>query len=618
MTDPHPPLTRQDCSGVGYIPSTLPPPPFRLSPQGSQVGQDRCRRRRVSLTFLQMTTARHSFSWPIARDPIPSSSKRGSLQETHLDRRVGPSSSVLQSTVPIANHPTYSNFQPTSMSAPVAVQSQPQDRPFQGESYVSAKNAPPVDYFHPKVWGERPIEPSHAPCNAVITPPPSSSRFEQLLKAKLAAEKRKPAPVAPAANVAASRGVDTAFAKLQNVDTVFNRGFVEQLYNTPAAVKEGPSSEASSSRAPQQSPYPQPQGLAQSIPQSLPQPPVTSYSVAPRFDAGMVSQNSFNPPQANSTPQGDLSSVFRAIVAERISSMYANSQQSAPAPPPLNESSFLGATSQGPWTGFSSNLGAMPASPAYASGSLPMAAPSVPQTPPTFKYEPWAEQTPVQVKIEEDWPPTSNSRGIQVKLEPDTQGQSAYPFLWNLTPPDHHNHERNASHRTPDMTHSASDSLDSISLAPLTPVMSSTLTPLSPVDVKPIINSPARSLVSLPDEVPMSYPSFGPDYSSRLSLSEQPRYNTLSDGGMDGAPGGGMYDSGDPNNHGLGGDGSNGFGNGFDFGQGASGSGGSGSGGDGEDHGDQDDGQGGGQKKRAARGKKLALACHFCRRRKLK
>lgn len=401
---------------------------------------------------------------------------------------------------------------------------------------------------------------------------------------------------------AAPAGFDAALAKLQTADTVVNRSFIAPQYNTPQVVV--------------QKPKPSPRSPAQPSSSNLPPPP-TFYG----YPMGNNSPMPVSPQQPVPTPlsptsfdQGALGSEqmaanFRSMVALRINNMYASAQmqgmsRQAPELPMLqvpDNQSVYGSLPGSPVSPFSAH------SPQFQANYPLVPSPTIPQDPttPSFQFSQWSDPRGSidSVKLEPEW-----STG---PVNPPCQ-----PFLLNITPPQNVDMAGHANH-TP-YCHSASSSIDSsFSVSPVTPQFGPFPSFGTPIDVKPII-SPALSTVTLPDDQVIYR-----RYSRGLlvPMNARPQFKGASSG--EGSNGGGdmPYNLG---GHDDGFDGSNGL-NGLDFGDGGLGNGNGGSGGEeGGEDGNGDDGDQNGDDPgkpstgRAPRGKKLPLACHFCRRRKLK
>ena len=432
-----------------------------------------------------------------------------------------------------------------------------------------------------------------------------SNRFDQLLRAKLAAEQRSGSSN-PAPTSAAPAGLDVAMSKLQNTDTVFNRSFVSQYYVNHAETKPAPVSQGPQHAGPSSQPQPsfdtgasQPgQSLPLAQPQRSPQPIQPSparLAPPPAFDAGTDQLGS-----------QQLTANFRSMVAQRINTMYASAQAQTGMPEPTQPQLRLEIPTQ-PHPVFHVTPTSPVASPSYQQAPSPYAlapSPTIPQGPstPVYKYTaPYSD---------------TRSQADQVKREPDWSSgyQQPPPFMWNVTPPQHGVNPMLSS-SVPSL-HSTSDSLDSrLDRSPLTPQHVAYHQVPSPIDVKPII-SPALSTVTLPCEEGPPYSQYGPGLFA--GVNGQPRYTSASGEGHTngGSMGNGMYDTGAGDGYvNVVGDGSNGL-EGLGFGSNGDGGGG------GDDH-DQN-GNGGDDQGPpdlivpAPRQKKLPLACHFCRRRKLK
>lgn len=418
----------------------------------------------------------------------------------------------------------------------------------------------------------------------------ASSRFEQLVRTKLAAEQQT-ADEARAPVFAAPAGFNDALAKMQSAETVFNTGFVRQHYNNTSSPVE------------KKSHPPVPVSGPSSAPQSF-------YSYAPPSQER--SSLDTDPNNSGATPHDpncgglgyeELTANFRSIITARINNMYATTiRAQGNNETPIPEATKLSQPYQ--------TYQLSPVNPANNSASYhhlaqPMnmsPSPSASQVPttPSYKYgSSWNEPQPADIK-----PAFS------------TCHNTAYPFIWNVTPP-----QSNQAHApvytggTPSL-HSASDSMDSgMSVSPMTPKLPTYSQLALQVDVKPVI-SPALSTVSLPqsETSSLSFARYGPALFA--NMNGQPQYTSASgENHTNGSNGGGMYDG----SHGMNSssiDGTNGLG---DLGFPQENGNGSGDGDGNDDSQNGDDGSGNpGPSGPTPRGKKLPLACHFCRRRKLK
>ena len=377
------------------------------------------------------------------------------------------------------------------------------------------------------------------------------SRFDQLVRAKLAAEQR-----IPSSSPGPAPGVfDAAMSKIQNGDTVANRSFAGQFYNEPVAKPTSPNP-LNMVNSPQPSPI------------ASPLPP------SPTFEA--------NNSQLGSE---QLAASFRSMVAQRINNMYATAQAQRIEPPQLQlqipETPVVQITPTSPV--LSSPYQQAPPSPYSLAPSPTVLQGPVAQGPSTPVYKYAYSDSRSEVKAESDW------NGYQ---QPP-------PFMYNITPPQ--NNENVVIPSAPPSLHSAADSLDSrMPHSPLTPQLG-TFPQFPPGDVKPLV-SPAMSTATLPEETYQYGPGLFPGMTAPRIVSASADHNDSS------AIGNGLYDSSndgylnttDPTGlEGLG------FGNG--------------DGGGGDEH----DQNGNGDQPpdllvTHSRGKKLPLACHFCRRRKLK
>lgn len=377
-------------------------------------------------------------------------------------------------------------------------------------------------------------KPAHIPCSG---PSPrsqmsSSSRFQQLLQAKLVAEKGAP-PASPVPNTSAP--INQAYDHLSNADTVFNPSFMGRNYQHPNHVYHTPA-------------------------------PVTA-----------------KVPEEQEDP---LSAAFHSVVSERIASMYADTQEQ-----PLQQVGWQSQDSSRPH------------------GRDSMLPPDIP-----------IKQEPV-----EPW--HANHR------------TGPFPESWATPLQQRHNHMqpdfaqwRDTAGKSPQSVNSTPSMLESCSSIssmgqPVTPINVHNALPHQPQthlvpfgDSRPR-NDSLNSLKGSPVSAPSALQPYG--LGAFTNMNGQVRVPGMmhaasneGDGslnlnglGGDGGPNGG-YD------HGYGGDGHGGYGydgNGHD-GYGPPGGDGSNGGGSGGGGGPGD----GGPPPPPPKGKKLTLACHFCRRRKLK
>ena len=306
----------------------------------------------------------------------------------------------------------------------------------------------------------------------------------------------------------------------------------------------------------------------------------------------------------NSLGSEQLAASFRSMVSERINTMYAEAQRRSPRPPSLQIPDQAQVYSNFPASPIRSVGTLSPSSPSYpqlAPSLVAPASPLIPQAPmtPAHSYNGWNE---ANVKVETEWQGQHIYNATPLSAHP-------VPFVWNVTPP------QNQSHQAPNLSiPAAPESIASVSpLTPVTPqVGSSPFAQLVPpmIDIKPVI-SPASSTISLPNE---SLSRYGPGLFVNMN-GQPPVYRTASNGEANGN-GEGMY-NGEPgglDSSSLGGNGLEGLG--FS-------NGGGGEDGEGEEYGHEGDDQGGDDGSGPSemprrRSKKLSLACHFCRRRKLK
>lgn len=354
----------------------------------------------------------------------------------------------------------------------------------------------------------------------------SSSRFQQLLQAKLVAEKGVPSSPSPAAP-APALPLNQAYDHLSRADTVFNPSFAGQHYPQPGQMYTGSSAKGSAEA------------------------------------------------------EDPISTAFRTVVSERIASMYADTQDQAgrqgwhvqnqeSMPPP---DILIKQEPTEPWQANN------------RSGPFP---------------ELWS--TPVQQRPHRLQPEFSQWR--------DNNGKS--PQSVNSTP-------------------SMMESCSSISSGglPLTPLNTHTPLPnMANTHLVPYTNNPrdrADSLNSLkgsPVAAPAALQPYGMSaftnmngqvtVTGMIQAASNEGDGSLNLNGLTGDGGGnGGYDhgyGGDGGGYGYGGNGHDNYGPPGGEGSNGGGQGGGGGGGGGD----------GGPPPPPPKGKKLTLACHFCRRRKLK
>lgn len=347
----------------------------------------------------------------------------------------------------------------------------------------------------------------------------SSSRFQQLLQAKLVAEKGSP-NASPTST--APPPINQAYDHLSTADTVFNPSFMGQNYQQPS-------------------------------------------SYYPNMGAAKAAEQQ----------EDHLSTAFRTVVSERIASMYADTQEQ-----PLQQ------------------VGWQESSRPRAQESMRPPDIHVKQEP----IEPWHPNTRTG-PFPELWTTPLQQRRLQPEFA-----------QW-----------RDTTGKSPQSANSTSSMLESCSsmssMGPVTPInVHHALPPQAHTHMVPYPDraESLRTLKGSPVSAPAALQPYG--FGAFTNMNGQVRVpgmmqaasnegdslnlNGLGDGGSNGG-----YDHG-----GYGGDGHGGFGydgNGHDNygppgGDGSNGGGGGGGPGD------------GGPPPPPPKGKKLTLACHFCRRRKLK
>jgi hypothetical protein len=353
------------------------------------------------------------------------------------------------------------------------------------------------------------IAPTHVPCSGPSSrsQQSSSSRFQQLLQAKIAAEKvETTTPLPPPAQVP----VNQAFNHLSTVDTVFNPSFMAPQYQQPV--------------------------------------PVPAY----------VGES-----KAEDIPSEEISAAFRSVTTERIASMFADTQNQA---------------NRQDWPTQEPNI---------------MYPPSIPGKQEAAEaYQQNALATPLQ------------SRPAHLNTHPE------YP-LWRES-----GRSPQSVSSTPSMMDSSS-SMSSLGL-PATPLLAHS--PVTPQVFQVADRTHRQSMDSMKGSPSSASLSYG--MNSYIGMNGQTQVpgilqaasnegDSLNLNNLGGDVNGGGYDQGGYGGDGGGYGGGDGYGDNGNGGYGApSGNGTGGNGGDGNDPGEGPP--------PPPKGKKLQLACHFCRRRKLK
>lgn len=390
-----------------------------------------------------------------------------------------------------------------------------------------------------------------APPAVVKTGPAPKSRFQQLLQAKLDAEKTQ---VIPTPTASSQYHVDEAFARLSHSETVFNSKYVDQYYHPPSFAEQRFSCSATGNDS-------------QPVPRSTHLSPVEIPSKRAVMDAN----------------DNDMSAAVRSVVSERIATMFASSLQ-------------------GGWATSDNQVDVKP----------------------RLSITVQEDRTP------ETWRQTSFDR---IGPEPFTpqRNDSLRPLCCSRQN-DRSPYANRSATPTPDLLNSATSSHAPLPVNPVTPRSPTLIT--SPHPPSPLMALPHGALPPFVDETGIAATLPRPAQAAIL------HYGSAAFMNMNGAiqvPG--MYnaashgDDGSLGMNGLGGDGNGGYGgdyggnyggSGGDYGGGDyGGNAGEGSGGGGGHDGNNPNGNGDGDGNQpplehGQRSKKLALACHFCRRRKLK
>nr|XP_031861103.1 uncharacterized protein CI109_003464 [Kwoniella shandongensis]KAA5528175.1 hypothetical protein CI109_003464 [Kwoniella shandongensis] len=485
----------------------------------------------------------------------------------------------------------------------------------------------PSNASTPTVEGERPL-----------------SRFQQLLRLKLAAEQAHQNVAAPASGTSHPNNtplqMTEAFARLQAVDTVMHRDFARRHYTAENEQQQQQQQQAALVKVEEQSLYPQ---ANQPAPFSYGPPPQAAAANMPYSLGAAPSHPPVSPQHSN---QYNTLPDSQHMVARQLTGVYTPQE-------PIFGS--VGGQPSNFWSG------SYDPSTAY---SQPMANDNKANNSHYLPPGPASGQSANGnvVKLDQPWPVKmenySESSQWKAPVSPPQvvpynnyqQPRVAPSFSWNVSEVRTAANDQSYLPHQPYSGSRASSPLVSTasSVCPLTPV-----TPVGPyrygadapypgvkVERSPSASShlavpysslPGRNMQSMvtppmgPTDLPPSpILEYNPRmYGAPVHLPGAGMYMTSTNGHGDLPPtlangmaggNGGEGSSGGSNNGSTGGGWPNGHGgNGEASGSGSGGHGdgdGSGSGGDGGDGGD--DGNGG------KKGKKLALACHFCRRRKLK
>jgi hypothetical protein len=257
------------------------------------------------------------------------------------------------------------------------------------------------------------------------------SRFQQLLQAKLAAEKSRPAAVATPPPQLANAHV---LSRLQSADTVFNTAFSAPYYGPPMAKAVGPDTQKGPNIPVQSYPYPVDQVYPTNADVNYNQDPSAKQLLIPR--QGCVGYNIANAPAYS---REDVSTRFRPLV-DGVANQYTATAGPAPAAALAAAPFYAGAayngvpeTSSGYWIPQAGvptlapyqqmvqanfNAGHAEAAPsAIASNLQSVRAESVPAA--------WQHAT------RDEWTSSALAPAVQNPVQPAFDSlQSAYPFLW--------------------------------------------------------------------------------------------------------------------------------------------------------------------------------------------
>jgi hypothetical protein len=459
------------------------------------------------------------------------------------------------------------------------------------------------------------------------------SRFQQLLNRKLEAEKTTPGP--SSTSMSAPNALDVVRAKLQGADTVVNTVFASQHFGT------GPGSQSVKAGSDRPMPVPVPQYQAN----STPYPSFESKSPYPAQPGRPELNSSQDSPHLTSgVPNSDqVSNQFRNMVAQRIATMFAISQANMNGIPEQgnNEPHWAQSQEPGVMTPYQQMVQAK-----FAAGE--------PKTS-DVKIEPGLEMPSYPTiwgRPRLTTPPAVEWRQHQPSSNPPQQFdsyESAYPFMYQRV-----GEPTNEASGTP----SAKSTTSSLPIpSPTTPRQSTGpfYTSHLPPSYSKLPNAhnhrvsdassadftePELAAPTYPGSHLSPYrPAVFANTNGAVRLLEGARYTNASNGGeANGSAGPSHWDNAGSNGNPIGGapNGNNDAAGNGDMGYvgGDGGAPGDGSGGgDGGDGGSGGDGGGGGgdgstpKKKLGEYKRKLevehtdsheALACHFCRRRKLK
>ena len=514
-------------------------------------------------------------TWPTAFELNAPDLNRGPFQEPYFERLVR-AKAIQQSTSPKPIPSIETSINRPKMSAA-----------------VMQRSAPPSTWQCKLAWGTdrimlttstaMPVEldplPGPIPSESMRNTPAqsvqsdtSSNRFGELLRTKIAKERQeenKDKSTVTAEVFAPSQHYEQALEYLKSTNTVVNRSFAAPYYATPIMAEAKPAQTS--------------------------------------IGNSNAQGNSYRAQEAIVQPSADDLAMCAAIAA-RIGSIYEHAQVPRNTAAVLNRDQYA-------WSNASSDPPHLTVNSNGSSYSDVKANPNFRPQSAMDQPEAWNEHSQISPtnSANPDWPPMSDSRGGQPQST-EMYHNGSNPFMWSVTP------SSQTSGNDPLLLTPSLDSSKSHSVPPVTPLMSAPYPSYGAnADVKPII-SPVLGTSPLPREDHFCPPydtSASSQMKDSLALPQGGRYISASDGQQHDSSSAGIYNfssngNGGGSGHGSGGmDGSNGLGDGLDFGQGGSGSG---SGGDGNEGGGGGAGGGG----RTTRGKKLSLACHFCRRRKLK
>ncbi|WVR05416.1 hypothetical protein IAU60_002431 [Kwoniella sp. DSM 27419] len=484
------------------------------------------------------------------------------------------------------------------------------------------------------------VQKRFTPPQAPSTNDAPMSRFQQLLHLKMAAESASPASYATPSSDGSSP-LDVAFAQAQSgaTDTVFHKEFFTRhqsssgpshtvtgkVHEPPAEARPSQSSLQPSPHAQSrfnpgavspiapvtQTPYPAPPFQTQQPPQRRPSNPVPGRPQFP-YAASMM------PPQQRPMPFQQTTPSTQAWNGQ----YNVPSSTFADAYPPRNES--------------------------ISSGSQ-LSAPSLRGSPiqPLVKIEPqWAETAGMNGWTQNTTPSFDFAQTHQLRPTP--------AFTWNVSEVRSSDQGQagfdvQRVERTPALSpsHPMQPSASTTGSSPVTPTGPSRYLGASAIpSAYPTVKIEPDTHLTVPYRAQSRTSNHNAGYNTGSALLEYGHHMFTNMNGGFQLPGAGMYmasasggdmpstladgmaeGNGDGSANGHGGDGGWGNGNGNGGGHGgegsgsASGSGGHGGGDDGDGSGSGSGGDGGDQNGNgtpSGKPKKLALACHFCRRRKLK